>query len=146
MRKFLIFSLLEKAVEAKLDGFLFNYVADTGYYGRAVLDRILVGPPRKTKSDPKWVAFASKGLGGEGQYSSEERRTDRLYSFRAAPLSRRCVAPCIVSRCARGAICAWLACASTDSLKLDYVAYGSTGRFKACALMGAPAKNKSRHR
>ena len=66
----MIFSLLEKAVEAKLDGFLFNYVADTGYYGRAVLDRILVGPPRKTKSDPKWVAFASKGFDAKRSQAS----------------------------------------------------------------------------
>ena len=29
-------------------------------------------------------------------------------------------APYIDSRCARGAICAYLACASTDSLTLDY--------------------------
>ena len=34
----------------------------------------------------------------------------------------------IALRCAHGAICAWLACASTDSLTLDYVASGSTDR------------------
>ena len=31
----------------------------------------------------------------------------------------------IVSQCALGAICAWLTCASTDLLALDYVASGS---------------------
>ena len=30
---------------------------------------------------------------------------------------------CIVSRCAHGAICPWLACASTDSLTLDYISF-----------------------
>ena len=47
------------------------------------------------------------------------------------PLRRKafrlwCYAPCSVSPNRRGAICARLACASTDSLALDYVASGST--------------------
>ena len=58
-----------------------------------------------------------------------EPRTDRLCSLRACHLRRRRFAPCIVSRCARGAICARsLECEHSDSASLDYVASGSIGR------------------
>ena len=50
------------------------------------------------------------------------------------PLSRRHFVLCCATRNACGAICACLACASTDSLTLDYVACGSTGRTIARAL------------
>ena len=43
--------------------------------------------------------------------------------------------------CAHGAIGTWLACASTDSLTLDYVASGSTGQaVKDRIPVGPPKK------
>ena len=49
-----------------------------------------------------------------------------------------------LARCARGAIFARLACASTDSLALDYVASGSnrSGRSTTASLMLHHPKNK----
>ena len=55
-------------------------------------------------------------------------------------LRRRCFALCIVSRCAHGAICARLACASTDSLALDYVACGRGRSVLAQAPKGRQQK------
>ena len=62
------------------------------------------------------------------RYSSGkcDSRTDRLYSFASSPCSRRHFVLRIASRCARGAICACLARASTDSLTLDYISSALT--------------------
>ena len=58
-----------------------------------------------------WWAIKGSNLGPTG-YTPCELRLLKKAALRA--LHR--------SRCARGAICARLACASTDSLALDYVA------------------------
>ena len=69
--------------------------------------------------------------------------TDRLYSLRVR-LCRGGTSCLRHLRCrTRGAICARLACASTDSLALDYVAFGSTGRaVLRSRLNGATTKKR----
>ena len=73
-----------------------------------------------------------------------EPRTDRLYSLWACRLRRRCYALCIASRCAHGAICARLACASTDSLALDYIASSSNRSWYSASLTARQQKRGNR--
>ena len=71
--------------------------------------------------------------------------TDRLYSSRCKCASlTRCYAPRLAMPSHRGAICARLTCASTDSLAFDYVAYGSNRSLQAQDLIFYKQKRDNR--
>ena len=103
----------------------------------STLTAILLLGMHKTKKAPEWVPFQGFWrFASIFPNSTPDKRacrspsgkcepwTDRLYSLWVR-LWHWCYAPRIASRCTHGAICTRLACASTDSLALDYEAFGS---------------------
>ena len=116
-----------------------------------------IGSAKTKERQPQGLSllfwWTIKVVAPQGQYTLALRLVSQLPDLRArcANLGPTGYTPCeprghfvsdIAMRCAHGAICARLACASTDSLTLDYVASGSTGRAVSSSRLNGATKQK----